>query len=134
MKLVIQRTKEINDGTIGEFELIKDNKVVLTGFTLEPAGDDTIQRGRDKRIPAGDYSVEWYDSPRFNRRLPLLYNELVPKDRYILIHAGNFPKHTEGCILLGKYATNEGVFNSLAMLREFLSLSINKELTVKIRN
>ena len=134
MKLIIQRTRDIQDGTIGEFKLIKDGGVILTGSTLEPAGDDTTQRGKDKRIPAGAYSVAWHDSPRFKRRLPLLFNDLVPKDRYILIHAGNYPKHTEGCILLGRYATNEGVFNSMAMLREFLALTINKPLEVEIRS
>ncbi|MFL1707071.1 DUF5675 family protein [Campylobacter sp. MOP7] len=134
MKLIIQRTRDIQDGTIGEFKLIRDDEILLKGFTLEPAGNDTTQRGKDKRIPAGSYSVAWHDSPRFKRRLPLLYNELVPKDRYILIHAGNYPKHTEGCILVGSSATNEGVFSSVDMLMRFLAITLNRELEVEIRN
>ena len=55
MKLIIRRHKDINDGTIGKFELIEGNEVVLKGYTLEPAGEDTTARGKDKRIPVGVY-------------------------------------------------------------------------------
>lgn len=43
MKLIIRRYKDINDGTIGKFELIEGNEVVLKGYTLEPAGEDTTE-------------------------------------------------------------------------------------------
>ena len=36
-----------------------------------------------------------------------LYNDVVPKERYILIHNGNYEKHTKGCILLGKDAIDD---------------------------
>ena len=134
MKLTIRRYKDIYDGTIGKFELTGVNTVLMTGYTLESAGPDTTERGKDRRIPAGLYQVAWHKSPKFNRVVPVLHNEQVPKDRYIEIHAGNYPKDTEGCILLGRKACDEGVLESKATLAEFLRLARGKELSVEIIN
>lgn len=134
MKMIIHRYKNIADGTVGKFELICRNEVLMTGYTLEPAGPDTTERGKDRRIPAGLYSVAWHRSAKFNRVLPVLFNEQVPKDRYIEIHAGNHPKHTEGCILVGKWANDEGVFESVKALEALLSFIQNKNLEVEILN
>jgi hypothetical protein len=134
MKLTIRRYKDIYDGTLGKFELTGINTVLMTGYTLESAGPDTTARGKDRRIPAGLYQVVWHRSPKFNRVVPVLHNEQVPKDRYIEIHAGNYPKHTEGCILVGKWANDEGVFESKATLEALLSFIQGKDLEVEIIN
>jgi len=134
MKLTIRRYKDIYDGTLGKFELTGVNTVLMTGYTLESAGPDTTARGKDRRIPAGLYQVAWHKSPKFNRVVPVLHNEQVPKDRYIEIHAGNYPKHTEGCILVGKWANDEGVFESKATLEALLSFIQGKDLEVEIIN
>lgn len=134
MKLTIRRYKDIYDGTLGKFELTGVNTVLMTGYTLESAGPDTTARGKDRRIPAGLYQVAWHKSPKFNRVVPVLYNEQVPKDRYIEIHAGNYPKHTEGCILVGKWANDEGVFESVKTLEALLSFIQGKDLEVEIFN
>ena len=134
MKLIIRRYKDIYDGTLGKFELTGVNTVLMTGYTLESAGPDTTARGKDRRIPAGLYRVAWHKSPKFNRVVPVLYNERVAKDRYIEIHAGNYPKHTEGCILVGKWANDEGVFESKATLEALLSFIQGKDLEIEIIN
>ena len=134
MKLTIRRYKDIKDGTIGKFELVGVNTVLMTGYTLESAGPDTTARGKDRRIPAGLYQVVWHRSPKFNRVVPVLHNEQVPKDRYIEIHAGNYPKHTEGCILVGKWANDDGVFESVKTLEALLSFIQGKDLEVEILN
>lgn len=135
MLLNITRFKNIKDGTIGRFELLgDDDAVLLKGYTLEPAGDDTTEPNQDKRIPQGLYNVAWHKSPRFKMTLPLLFNESVSRERCILIHAGNYPKHTEGCILLGNIYTDKGVFNSKATLNRFLELTKNQDFKVKITN
>ncbi|PKQ63030.1 hypothetical protein BZG02_09670 [Labilibaculum filiforme] len=93
----------------------------LEGFICEPYGDETTERGKDKRIPAGIYNVKWHvsgnypknkytlqhklgkkwhlDYPSFKHGVLLVYNESVPQSRGILVHAGQDGGWTEGCIL-----------------------------------
>lgn len=137
MKLTIKRFKNIADGTIGKFELCAgqtDERVLLAGYTLEPAGDDCVTPGRDLRIPQGRYDVSWEYSPRFGRVLPTLFNQSVLKARRILIHSGNYPEHTLGCILLGAKADDRGVYESKKTLELFLNLTKDKPLEVDIIN
>jgi hypothetical protein len=68
-------------------------------FTLE----DTARRQKiqDKTcIPSGVYKVELRLSPRFQKVLPHLLD--VPFFEDILIHSGNVPEATSGCLLVGK--------------------------------
>ena len=74
-------------------------------------------------IPAGCYEVIVNYSPRFHRQLPRLLD--VPGFTGILIHRGNTPDDTAGCILLGENREKGKVLNSTpyeqrltSMLRE----------------
>nr|DAK36327.1 MAG TPA: L,D-transpeptidase catalytic domain [Caudoviricetes sp.] len=134
MVLTIKRFKDIYDGTIGEFALVDQYRILMQGNTLEAAGPDTVEPNKDRRIPVGEYNVLWHDSPKFKERLPLLYNELVPKSRAILIHRGNFPRDTEGCILLGNGYDDKGVYNSRDTVAKFMSLVKDKEFKVIIKD
>lgn len=58
----------------------------------------TLERP-EVQIPTGTYSVEMTYSPRFMRPLPLL--DQVPGRTDIRIHSGNWPRDTEGCLLVG---------------------------------
>ena len=137
-KLEINRFKEIYDGTLGIFTLYKcfenEERPVFKGYSLEPAGPDTTDSGKDRRIPEGKYNVKWLPSPRFKRTLATLYNEKVPESRRILIHVGNYPKNTEGCILLGRTFNTQGVFESTSAVNEFHDWCLNKDLIVTIKN
>ena len=134
MVLEIIRFKEVDDMTLGRFILRDGEKEVLKGYTCEPAGPDTTQSGMDRRIPQGRYQIAWHDSPKFRVRLPLLWNELVPKSRRILIHAGNTGSNTEGCVLLGTSLGARGVKDSRAALSALLATVKEQEFAVRIVN
>lgn len=122
-KLFIRRFKNVDDGTLGEFLLLDSSEnVLLNGYTLEPSGPDTTTHNQDKRIPQGEYSLSWHNSPTFSQKLPLLHNEAVPKERCILIHAGNYPKDTLGCVLVGLKNDGANVLMSKKALKRLLPL------------
>ena len=71
---------------------------VFEAYTLEPQkGPAGASKGC---IPAGEYRLGVRLSSRFKRLMPALYD--VPTFDGILIHAGNSPVDTHGCILVGR--------------------------------
>lgn len=50
-------------------------------------------------IPTGRYEMDWYYSPKHKMFVPRILG--VPDFDDAELHAGNFPKDTLGCILLG---------------------------------
>ena len=64
----------------------------LVCYTLE---------NRNKAVPAGLYAVEVSQSPKFKRKLPLIWNANVPANRGIRIHVGNSVSSSSGCVLVG---------------------------------
>lgn len=134
MILEIVRFKEMDDMTLGRFILRDGEKEVLKGYTCEPAGPDTTESGKDRRIPQGQYQIAWHESPKFRACLPLLYNEQVPKSRCILIHSGNTGRNTEGCVLLGNSLGAHGVKNSRTALGALLAAVKGQEFAVQIIN
>lgn len=66
---------------------------------------DTLEK-RSCMTPEGVYQIDYCDSPKFGRKLPLVYGKDVPASRGIRMHAGNSIKDTSGCILLGEEKNN----------------------------
>jgi hypothetical protein len=63
---------------------------------------DTLE---NKRFLAsnGNYYIQYCDSPKFGRKLPLWYDQgNYPPERGLRIHAGNTKDDSQGCILVGK--------------------------------
>jgi len=79
-------------------------------------------------IPLGLYLVEltvsgraqrgelWTPDPQY--RLPLLV--AVPGHEGIRIHAGNYPKDTQGCILVGDMRSGEAIYQSRPALTRLI--------------
>lgn len=61
-------------------------------------------------IPEGKYRVGLHKSPKFKKTLPHLHK--VKGFEYILIHGGNFPADTHGCLLPGTGRAKDMVTNS----------------------
>lgn len=61
-------------------------------------------------IPRGTYPVTIDFSPKYQRNMPHILN--VPGFEGIRIHKGNYPKDTEGCILVGQKRAPDAVLES----------------------
>lgn len=104
MKLTLNRTTRSDTATIGN--LFVDD--VFECHTLEDTIRELGPNGEGKvwgatAIPAGTYSVIVNGSARFKRLMPRLLD--VPFFDGILIHTGNTPENTHGCILVGDRIT-----------------------------
>ncbi len=91
--------------------------------TLEPpegTATETVTAGSKKAIATGTYKVKMQWSPKFGKMLPCLQDVLGRSG--ILIHAGNYPYDTQGCILVGVNSRVGMVLNS----RDCLALLVNK--------
>lgn len=102
--------------------------------------EDTCRKGGIKvygetSIPQGRYQVVLTPSPRFGRIMPRLVD--VPNYEGVLIHWGNKPSNTAGCILVGHYnpklpdwisdskATFDRLFERLTELKKAGEIWIN---------
>lgn len=109
MKLKVERRFLKSEYTIGRLE-------VDGNYFCDTLEDQVRDLSREKKepgqtaIPAGKYEVIVNISPRFRRKLPRLLN--VPGFEGILIHRGNTPEDTAGCILVGENKAKGKVINS----------------------
>jgi hypothetical protein len=110
MKIILNRQKYNENATIGK---LKINNVEF--YTLEDTKRDTKVYSKT-RIPAGTYEIklrtfgghhEKYLKmfPEFHKGMLWLQN--VPNFQDILIHIGNDPEDTKGCILVGMSEAND---------------------------
>ena len=91
----IDRTWYSGKSTIGKMYV--DGKFEC--YTLE----DPVRPAKidgETAIPAGVYEVVINHSPKYKRQMPRLKD--VPGFTGILIHWGNYPKDTMGCLLVGE--------------------------------
>ncbi len=113
MNLLLQRTTKTAQSTEGK--LFVDN--AFQCYTLEPVYREQLNVPvsawkvfGSTAIPVGTYAVEVTYFYRDQYYTPLLDN--VPGFDGIRIHVGNFPKDTEGCILVGDSIGQDEVLNS----------------------
>jgi hypothetical protein len=106
VKLSLKRYNFLDDRTIGKLYV----NGTFFGYTLEDARRDVKIKG-ETCIPAGKYKIGFREelSPltkKYRQMFPWFVWHLeiknVPDFKYIYIHIGNYPKDTNGCILVGK--------------------------------
>ena len=102
------------DGNKWGFENSNKNKT-SKAYVLERSGPDCITPDLELRIPEGRYSVAWHtSSENYKSNVLKLYNDYLSQDRAILIHSGENPQNSRGCLLLeekigGKNQLERGV-------------------------
>ena len=127
MEMILTRTAKQADYTIGR--LMVNGQYLCD--TMEPTWRDLRHEGKvygRTAIPEGTYRVFITKSMKFHKWLPLLWQ--VPGFEGIRIHAGNYPRDTQGCILVG-WNKQRGV---LIGSRAALMLVINEITAALARN
>lgn len=141
MRLRLERKYFKEDYTIGN--LYVDGEFFSN--TLEDKNRDLNKNGKFDNgeakvygqtcIPFGTYRIIVNMSPKFGRELPRLLD--VPHFEGILIHRGNTPENTLGCILVGENKVKGKVINStpyeerlVRMMKE--ALSRGEDITIEI--
>jgi hypothetical protein len=106
--LTLKRKPSANGCTIGE--LSYNGKFFC--YTLEDVVRTGAKVAGATAIPAGTYPVTIERSPAFRMLTPRLHR--VPGFEGVLIHPGNGPKDTRGCILVGlaKLPSNVKIYQS----------------------
>lgn len=132
MKALLIRTMKEDRQTLGELQ-VGDFKC----YTLElpDLNNDGIEGNEVRKscIPDGTYPVKAHTSPKFGRTF---WIKEVPGRTAILIHAGNFHRHTLGCVLVGsdhKDVNDDGyldVVNSKKTMEQLIKFDID-EIEVK---
>ena len=101
-------------------------------YTLEDVSrGDNIKIPKETCIPEGTYNVDITFSQRFQRDMPMIYNQpngyqLKSKGisfNGIRLHGGNTNEHTEGCPLVAKNRINNDLIQG----------TMEKELTAELK-
>ena len=119
MILKLLRTKHLPDRTLGKLEV--EGKTFATLELPDKGNQKNISR-----IPEGRYEC----IPRWSRKFPYMHLLVlaVPDRSDILIHAGNTPKDTSGCILIGKgFSPTDGLTSSRKAVEELMELVKQEE-------
>jgi hypothetical protein len=127
------RIQETDKSTISAFHIPEEN---TSGFILERPGPDTSESGQSLRIPAGQYGLHANDGSHYPGA-PRLYlpNEGIEGNfdkRGILIHVGNYPEDSKGCLLPGSIRTKDFVGNSGKTLPMISGYCVSKKWMVKL--
>ncbi len=117
--------------TVGTFGILRSGN--KKWFTCERPWLDN--QNNVSCIPVGSYVCKWTKSPRLKKETYEVTN--VSGRSGIRIHSANFPTQVIGCIALGEtFGTmggKQGVFVSVAAVREFNSLMNREDFRLEVK-
>lgn len=135
MELLLTRQAVAGDATIGTLEI--DGKFQC--HTLEDLERSKKIHGKTA-IPPGSYRVTLEESPRLSKRyegqgrsrlIPRLHN--VENFSGILIHIGNKPEDTDGCILVGSWRPSmKGFISGSGKAYDALHAKLSEATSIRI--
>lgn len=105
VRLTLTRRWPTSHATVGSLALDE----TFQCWTLEPPLTPLVSDS-PVAIPEGTYPVTFAWSPKLRAVVPHLVD--VPGRTHILIHIGNFPRDTEGCVLVGQERGPDAVYDS----------------------
>ncbi len=118
MTLELIRLQYLPDRTLGTLHILGNDQWHCDTLELPATVNGVANVPKLCCIPAGTYELKVTWSPAFKRWLPLLM--AVPGRSGIRIHAGNTPRDTKGCILVG-WRYGEVLLRSQETLKELLN-------------
>lgn len=142
MELKVKRKAKRETYVIGDLSIdevffsntLEDTDRGLTSDMTDEQIKEIKQKGITA-IPTGRYKVVMnVQSPKFSKYkqyefckgyLPRLVD--VPGYEGVLIHIGNYPKDTDGCILVGKNTVKGAVMNSTATFKKLYDILKNAD-------
>ena len=95
-RLLLMRLEKLDDRTLGRLIVFDGVEIAATFTTLELPWNNN--KKNESCILSGYYTVEPRQSPKYGNHL--IVNGTTPRE-LILLHVGNKPTDTEGCILIG---------------------------------
>ena len=121
MKLNLIRDIDNGKSTLGRLYLVGQEDEFLC-YTLENHWEENTPRV--SCIPEGCYGMGTKEYGRYwdKYQLPIPILHDVPGRSQILIHPGNYPKDTLGCILVGSEKDENAVYHSRKTWKKFNSL------------
>lgn len=132
IRLKLEREINFDTCVMGTMQVEQDGKLIDTFDTLEPTDYGLLVSSSAEKIaklkklhpgrvaiPKGHYVVDTkFISRRFHGRRLCLKG--VPGFSGILIHEGNYPRDTQGCILVGYFKASAVLINSRQVLQRLM--------------
>lgn len=95
-RLLLMRLQKLDDRTLGRLIVFNGTEIEEIFTTLELPWRNNERN--NSCILSGYYTVDPRESPRFGKHL--IINNTSPREA-VLLHVGNVPKDTSGCVLVG---------------------------------